>query len=541
MAKKVTGNIKGLAPSQIKKIQKLYTRRVGKNEIISLELARELHSVGESLRRRVGLLINRQGHIDEVFIGTKELLYLPDLGRYRLGKGRLRRLRFIYSDLSASETKVDIPKDIYTDLEKLRLDLVAGVKFINNKTLISYAYALPYKPGKKSTITEKTHEINQSNLDFNEFIEELEAEHSASISDIHDSTQTRALLIGVYSKRERNPESSMQELMALADTADVHVVDTIIQKREPDPRTLLGKGKIEEVVLHSLKLGADLLIFDTELKPSQWRAITNSTELKVIDRSMLILDIFARRASSSDGRAQVNLAQLKYNLPRLVEKDKGLSRLTGGIGGRGPGETKLEISRRRTRDRIRQLEKQIDHLKKQRSWRREKRRIHKVPQVALVGYTNAGKSTLFNALTKSSVYVENKMFATLDPNQRRLFIPNSADYKNNEVVLSDTVGFIRNLPEELINAFRATLEELKESSLLVHVMDASDKDLISHKDSVEKVIKDMGVSDIPYIYVLNKMDLVEPGSIDIDQAIEVSAIKKSGVKQLVNKIGEIIY
>jgi GTP-binding protein HflX len=289
-----------------------------------------------------------------------------------------------------------------------------------------------------------------------------------------------------------------------------------------------------------------MLIFDTELKPSQWRSIVNSTELKVIDRSMLILDIFAQRAQSADGRLQVELAQLKYNLPRLVEKDAGLSRLSGGIGGRGPGETKLEIGRRRIRERIADLERRLEKVRESRDFRRGRRRENQLQLVSVVGYTNVGKSTLFNLLTGSQVLAENKLFATLDPSQRRLFIPPSGNgavelgQPGRTVIISDTVGFIRKLPVELETAFRATLEELYDAALLVHVVDASDLDAVEKYQAVRKIINQMSLADAPELVVVNKIDAVESAVVEALarelKGIPVSAAKKIGIGALLAEI-----
>ncbi len=513
MSQHIKGNIHGLAPSQIRKIERLFVRRFEKDEIVPLDIAREIHRVGSEINRRIGMLVSREGRIEEVFVGQREILYLPDLGRYRFGRGRLRRLRLIFSDLSTSSDQATIPSDIYTDLQKLRLDSVVSVKVVGNKTRLAYAYIVP--PGLEAapmTHTESVDDLGRLALDYDNFITELEDELDLARQAQPASGKTQAILLGVYDRRGVDPETSMAELEELARTAGVEVLDKIIQKRSVDPKTLLGKGKLEQVVLRSLALGAELIVFDTELKPGQWRIITNLTDLKVLDRSMLILDIFAQRAASSEGRLQVELAQLKYNLPRLVEKDTGLSRLSGGIGGRGPGETKLEIGRRRIRDRITDLEKRIDKLSQQRSLRRQRRKESGVPLISILGYTNVGKSTLFNALTQSDVLVENKLFATLDPAQRRIHLHSAHGENGSEllpVVLSDTVGFIRALPEELKSAFRATLEELYDAQLLVHVLDASDPDVLNKKASVESILKEMEIEDAPQLVVLNKVDRVD--------------------------------
>ena len=292
-------------------------------------------------------------------------------------------------------------------------------------------------------------------------------------------------------------------------------------------------------MLHCLDLGADLLIFDCELTPGQLRSITNSTELKVLDRSMLILDIFAQRAVTKEGRLQVELAQLKYSLPRLTEKDSGLSRLTGGIGGRGPGETKLEISRRRTRKRISDLEKKIDKIASQRAVRRERRRSRGVPVVAIVGYTNAGKSTLLNALTKGDVLVESKLFATLDPSSRRMRFPN-----DREVIFVDTVGFIRDLPKELIAAFRATLEEVSVADVLIHLVDATNPEREKQIEIVGHTLSDLELDEKPRLLVFNKTDrlteLETQSMLNAFGGLAVSAVARQGFEELLVTVQEML-
>ena len=298
-------------------------------------------------------------------------------------------------------------------------------------------------------------------------------------------------------------------------------------------------------MLKCLSLGANTIVFDRELKPSELRNITNITKLRVLDRSMLILDIFAKRATSSEGRLQVELAKLKYELPRILEKHAGLSRLTGGIGSRGPGETKLELGKRRMNDRINALEKKLVEISKRRELRQKKRRLSEIPLVSILGYTNAGKSTLFNALTSSQVETQNKLFATLDTTRGKLCI---VGHKNNEkfkycnLVLSDTVGFIRDLPSELKTAFKATLDELYDASLLLHVVDASNPDALHQYRAVVEILREMDLGDIPRIVIFNKCDIIDE-EFDLETLqdavsnfVKLSALKKLGFYELKSKI-----
>jgi GTP-binding protein HflX len=541
----VAGNTKGLAQSEIRAVAKLFQRSVSPDEIVSLDLGREMVLLAEALRRRIGVLINRQGRIEEVILGTKEILFLPDLGRYRLGRARLRNLRLVFTDLSNNKDEATIPYDIYTDLERLRFDSVVGLRGARNRVSMAYAYLIPANGSENATThTEVVSDLGAFDLDYREFIESVEQSLAAEVVQLDADDQVGAVIVGVYDKADDDPEISQLELRELARTAGVKIVDAVIQKRRADPKTYIGSGKLEELVIRCIRLGADMLIFDTELKPSQWRAITNSTELKVLDRSMLILDIFAQRAQSSEGRLQVELAQLKYNLPRLVDQDSGLSRLSGGIGGRGPGETKLEIGRRRIRDKISDLERRIEKVRSARDFRRTRRRENQLQLVSVVGYTNVGKSTLFNLLTGSTVTAENKLFATLDPSQRRLYLPPALSLEEGgvgrTVIVSDTVGFIRKLPKELETAFQATLEELYEASLLVHVVDASDKDAIGKYNAVRKILTQMELADAPELVVLNKIDATDAEAVEAltneMSGVAVSAAKRIGIGELLKEI-----
>lgn len=547
MAQKISGNTSALTSSEKKIVERLFSRRIEKEEIVPLDIAREMYSIAERLNRRVGILVTREGRIEEVFLGKKDILYLPDLGRFRLGKSRLRRLRLIFTDLAKDASAAHIPQDIYTDLEKLRLDLVASVRVTAGKTLLSYAYLLPtHQPADPIFRTELNADLTRLEVNFQELIEDVESELSTQVERRAPLGGNRALLVGVYEKSFSGENESLAELTELARTAGVEIAGRVVQKRRADPRTLLGAGKLEEVVLTCLRLGADLLIFDTELKPNQWRSITKETDLKVIDRSMLILDIFAQRASSADGRVQVELAQLKYNLPRLTEMDSGLSRLSGGIGGRGPGETKLEVGRRVVRDRITMLERKIADLKTQRFMKKRRRIESSVPLIAIVGYTNVGKSTLFNVITKSDVIAENKLFATLDPAKRRLIVPrmDGETSFNLEMIVSDTVGFIRDLPDELMSAFQATLEEIGDASLLIHVLDASDPQIDARKTAVESILEGLGFHTLPTITVLNKCDRTTPEKLaelkSTYKALPTIATTRQGVPQLIEELSKTI-
>jgi GTP-binding protein HflX len=559
----VTGEIKSLAASEKSALEKLSHHRGNAKEFLSPELAKRTALVCAKLGVYLGLVLGRDGKIRHVVVGSRDRLYLPDLGRFRLDSARLRRLRFIVfspdgrhrlekqestsmfaptgrgSKAIASPVVAD---DFLTDLEKLRFDalMVVAVLPDGSPGPITLAHLQPSAEQGRNIAMLHLRDLYALQLDHEDFIRELEAGFGASRSQGFDTSKDHAVLIGAYTCSAAIAEASMNELLELTRTADVQVLDTIIQRRRSlDPRTLVGKGKLEEIVLHCLDLGADLLIVDRELSPGQLRWITTLTELRVIDRSMLILDIFSQRAKSSEGRLQVELAQLKYTLPRLTDRDTGLSRLTGGIGGRGPGETKLEVSRRRTRDRIVELERRIERLAQQRGLRRERRQLRGVPVIAIVGYTNAGKSTLLNALTKGTVFAEDKLFATLDPSSRRMRFPNEK-----EVIFVDTVGFIRELPAELVTAFRATLEEVGEADLLLHVVDASNVDMAEQIKVVNKTLEDLGFGDKPQILVLNKTDLLSPIEVRTlersTNGLSISAATREGLEKLVEMSQEFL-
>ncbi len=548
------GNTHGLKPNQLRRIEKLYQRRIPPREIVTPEFARQLSELSHETRRQIGALIDRKGYVEYVLVGDARQIELPDFKRVRVARDRFRGLRCVHTHLRGEE----LTQDDLTDLALLRLDLMAAIE-VDQQTglpgMLRAAHLLPSTPAELGTNGNARHFAflnpalpSHVDVDFLELINSLEEEMARNRRTTRQAdARERTILVNVSTGSVDDAEDSLAELRELANSAGVVVVDEIIQRRPAiDPRTILGKGKLDELLIRAMQLGADLIVFDRELQAAQVRSISEATDLKVIDRSQLILDIFAQRAQSHEGKIQVELAQLKYLLPRLVVgQDSAFSRLAGGIGGRGPGETKLETDRRRVRDRIHRLEKEIAAQRLRRQQRRKGRLRQGLPVISIVGYTNAGKSTLLNALTSSHVLAEQRMFATLDPTSRRLRLPH-----DQEVIINDTVGFIRDLPPDLIAAFRATLEEIADSNLLVHLVDAVNPRCLQQIESVERVLGELKFDQIPRLMVLNKADLVDIESLDTVKrwagcgdsrdCVAVSALQPQTLLPMLEKAGAML-
>ncbi len=500
----------------------------------------------------VGLLIDRKGEVRFVMVGTATRLYLPDIGRARGGQERLRGLRLIVArptPLNVSfnpKTNKNAPclaHDFRTDLEKLRLDLVVEIEAHKENAdgmLVLGHLAVDNLDSEPKVITNEKvfSSVFGISETFPELLDAVLADLALAAPKPVKKTagfKDRALVVGVYAQSKDVGLASLAEIKELARSAKVEVVESITQwRKELDPKTIIGKGKLEDICLRALSLGVELIIFDCDLSPSQLMTISDQTDLKILDRTMLILDIFAQRAVTREGKMQVEMAQLAYSLPRLREKQTGMSRLTGGIGGRGPGETKLEVNKRRVKDKLARLSAELEKIKDQRALRRKSRLDNQTPTLAIVGYTNAGKSTLLNALSNSDVYAKDELFATLDPHSKRLRFPT-----DQEVVITDTVGFIQNLPKDLLKAFMATLEELTDADILLHVVDIADEGYKSKIAAVNEVLTELDAQSKETILVFNKIDNVDPEVLALRAkntgAVLISAVDKIGLDKLIAK------
>ncbi|NOY65429.1 MAG: GTPase HflX [Nitrospirae bacterium] len=532
----VYGNTSGLKKREIHLLERIYRRRIPSNSLFTNELVKFIVSLSHSFNRQIGIIINRAGIITHVIVGDNRGIFIPDLSSYPIGRRPLRGLRLLHTHLNNEP----LTKDDLTDLALLRFDIITAVGIKDGMPALIYnAHLLP-DLDRGLEVLEPLH-FSSFQFNFEVFISSLEEEMDRRAVISQDDPRERAILISVSTAPKYLQEESLDELEELALSADVVVLGRVIQRlKEINPKYLMGIGRLKELIIEALSKRATLLIFDQNLSPSQMKAITDLTELKVIDRTQLILDIFAKRAHTRDGKVQVELAQLKYRLPRLSGKGTAMSRLTGGIGGRGPGEMKLEIDRRRVRDRIHLLERELKKLAMARL-QRKRRRVEKgVPIVSIIGYTNAGKSTLLNSLTRSHTFTEERMFATLDTASRRLRFP-----REREIIITDTVGFIRDLPPDLVAAFKSTLEELEDADLLIHLVDISNPRFEQQIESVERIIDELGLSRKPRLLVFNKIDCIAQEEVKNlcfrYNAIGISAIDRKTFVPLLRAIEEMLW
>lgn len=530
--REIKGNIKGIRDSVIAELQKLYDMQ--SPQLVSQELAVKLADITEYINREISVYITRSGQIIEIAVGDNATVELPSFSGRR-GAGRLSGIRCIHThpggnpylsgvDISALKNNkydamvaIGVVSPDFTKSE-LTFGLITGIDSNENYTAECYG---PYS-------IEDAENINFVNTVST--IERILDKQTGTAS--LQVMSERAILIGMEWGRTDSlwtVEDSLEELKQLADTAGATVIKKFIQKRpKPDPAFFIGRGKVQELALYAQQENIDLCIFDDELSPAQQRNIESVMGIRILDRTALILDIFAQRARTNEGKLQVELAQLQYTLPRIMGKGLMLSRLGGGIGTRGPGETKLEVDRRRIRDRIAFIKDQIEKVKAVRSLHRSKRKKNNVFEVSLVGYTNAGKSTLLNTLTNSDIYAKDQLFATLDPTTRQLTLPNKQ-----EIIITDTVGFIQRLPHQLIAAFRSTLEVVTEADLLVHVIDVSHELYKEQAAAVHEVLKEIGAETKPVITVYNKIDKLPPDSKLADRlALEEDTVCISAAKKL---------
>ncbi|MBW4499221.1 MAG: GTPase HflX [Scytonema hyalinum WJT4-NPBG1] len=587
----IFGNLQGLKSSQLKQLQRLYHQRIPGDRITTPEFSQRLAAISTEINQPVCAYLNRRGQVIRVGVGTPRQTQIPPLELPRYGAERLSGIRCIATNLKPEPpNETALTAMLLQRLDALVMLNITGTGFQRRgggaTGYVKQAYlahltpqdarALITSPAvqKVSADLPPASEGNEggreqkSNLpytswsisppmsvdmltqqDFMDLVEALEAEFRREyVAQEVDADHDRVLIVGVMTDdmTAQQFQDTLDELGRLVDTAGGEVLEMMRQKRSRiHPQTVVGEGKVQEIAITVQTLGANLVVFDHDLSPAQIRNLESQIGVRVVDRTEVILDIFAQRAQSRAGKLQVELAQLEYMLPRLTGRGQAMSRLGGGIGTRGPGETKLETERRAIGRRIARLQQQVNQLQAHRERLRQRRQHQEVPSVAIVGYTNAGKSTLLNALTNAEVYTADQLFATLDPTTRRLVVPHAEMGEPQEILVTDTVGFIHELPASLMDAFRATLEEVTEAEALLHLVDLSHPAWLSHIRSVREILAQMPITPGPALVVFNKIDEVDSDTLALAReefplAVFISASQRLGLETLRQRLGQLV-
>jgi len=538
-------------------LQRLYHQRLPGDRLTTSDFAQRIAAISTDLGQPICVYVNRRGQVVRVGVGTLRQTQIPPLELPRYGAERLSGIRCI-----ATQLKLEPPGETtLTVMAIQRLDALisltmtgggferrgGGVTGYVNQAYL--AHLVPH-PETNWTVSPPLSLDAIAEQDFLNLVEGLEEEFQREyVARQVDPDHDRVLLVGLQSNKLTAQQftDGLQELARLVETAGGEVLDTVTQKRpHPHPQTVVGEGKVQEIARSAQTMGANLVVFNRDLSPTQVRNLETQVGIRVVDRTEVILDIFAQRARSGAGKLQVELAQLEYMLPRLAGRGQAMSRLGGGIGTRGPGETKLETERRSIQRRISRLQREVNQLQAHRSRLRQRRQHQEVPSIAVVGYTNAGKSTLLNVLTNADVYTADQLFATLDPTTRRLTVPDALTQEPQPILLTDTVGFIHELPPSLVDAFRATLEEVTEADALLHVVDLSHPAWQSQIRAVMSILSQMPIAPGPALLAFNKIDQVDGATLTLaqeehPQAVFISASENLGLQTLRLRLGHLIH
>lgn len=537
-------------------MQRLYHQRLPGDRITTPEFAQRLAAISTELNQPICAYVNRRGQVIRVGVGNPRQTQIPPLELPRYGAERLCGIRCL-----STQMKSEPPNEgVLTAMAIQRLDALVSLTLTGGgferrgggatgyvkETYL--AHLLPH-PEIAWTVSPPISLDVLANQDFLRLVEGLEEEFRREyIAQQVDRDHDQVLIVGLMTNGEtpQQFQEGLVELARLVETAGGEVLQTLKQRRpRPHPQTVVGEGKVQEIALAAQTIGANLVVFDRDLSPTQVRNLETQIGIRVVDRTEVILDIFAQRARSGAGKLQVELAQLEYMLPRLAGRGQAMSRLGGGIGTRGPGETKLETERRSIQRRISRLQQEVNQLQAHRARLRQRRQHREVPSVAVVGYTNAGKSTLLNVLTNAEVYTADQLFATLDPTTRRLTVPDAVTREPKPILLTDTVGFIHELPPSLVDAFRATLEEVTEADALLHVVDLSHPAWMTQIQSVMTILAQMPIAPGPILLAFNKIDQIDGDRLsqaqeEYPQAIFISASDRLGLETLRIRLGQLV-